>query len=70
MSTTKSVRLVLDEDVLRKARRFAKEQGATLEELLTDHLAMLADRAGRHLTLREQIYVGEQQAGQDSKRHT
>ncbi len=47
----------VDEAVLSKARRYADEHVTTLEALIAEHLAVLADRAGRRLTLREQIYV-------------
>ena len=52
-------RLILqaEEDVIRKARQHAAEQGVALEALLAEHLNVLADRAGRRLTLREQTYV-------------
>jgi hypothetical protein len=49
--------LQADEDVIRKARQYATEHGAALEALLAEYLAVLADRAGRRLTLREQTYV-------------
>jgi hypothetical protein len=51
------ITLMLDDELLRKARQFADEHGTTLEALLAEHLSVLADRAGRRLTLREQIYV-------------
>jgi hypothetical protein len=53
----KEIRLTADEDVLRKARQHADERGTTLETLLAEHLAVLADGAGRRLTVREQIYA-------------
>ncbi len=53
----KKIDLTIDEDVLRKARQYADEHGTTLEALIAEHLAVLADRAGRRLTLREQTYV-------------
>lgn len=53
----KHIALNIDEDVLRNAREYADEHGTTLEALLTEHLSLLADRAGRRLTLREQTYV-------------
>jgi hypothetical protein len=53
----KKITLPVDEDVLRKARQYADERETTLEALIVEHLAVLADRAGRRLTLREQIYV-------------
>ena len=52
-----SLEIVVDEALLRKARQYADEQGSTLEALLAEHLAELAARAGRRLTLREQTYV-------------
>jgi hypothetical protein len=52
-----SIELEVDEDLLRRARQHAAEHDTTLEALLVEHLAILADRAGRRLTLREQIYV-------------
>ena len=53
----KNITLTIDEDVLRKAREYADEHGTTLEALLAEHVAFLAGRAGRRLTLREQTYV-------------
>jgi hypothetical protein len=53
----KDITLSVEEDLLRKAHTYAAEHGTTLEALLAEHLAMLADRAGRRLTAREQIYV-------------
>ena len=52
-----SVELQVDEGLLRKAREHAAERGTTLEALLTEHLSVLAERAGRRLALREQIYA-------------
>jgi hypothetical protein len=49
--------LTVDEQVLRRVRQFADEHGTTLEALLSEHMSILADRAGRRLTVREQIYV-------------
>lgn len=54
----KNIILTIDDNVLRKARQYADEHGTTLEALIAEHLALLADRAGRRLTLREQTYVG------------
>jgi hypothetical protein len=51
------ITLSIDEELLRKARQFAAERETTLEALIIEHLAILADRAGRRLTAREQIYV-------------
>ena len=53
----KDVTLTVDEDLLRKARQYADERETTLEALIVEHLAVLADRAGRRLTAREQTYV-------------
>jgi hypothetical protein len=52
-----SLEIVVDEALIRKARQYAEEHGTTLEALLAEHLAGLADRAGRRLTLREQTYL-------------
>jgi hypothetical protein len=49
--------LEADEDVIRKARQYATEHGAVLEALLAEYVTVLADRAGRRLTLREQTYA-------------
>lgn len=53
----KNVTLKLDEAVLDKARQYADEHDTTLEALLAEHVGLLADRAGRRLTVREQTYV-------------
>ena len=53
----KNVTLTVDEAVFDKARQYAAERGTTLEALLVEHLAVLAGRAGRRLTLREQTYA-------------
>lgn len=53
----KTISLTVDEDLLRKALQYADERGTTLEALIVEHLAVLADRAGRRLTVREQTYV-------------
>jgi len=53
----KDITISVDEDLLRKARQYADERETTLEALIVEHLAVLADRAGRRLTAREQIYV-------------
>jgi hypothetical protein len=50
------IEVKVDDDLL-KARQHAEERATTLEALITEHLAVLADRAGRGLTAREQIYV-------------
>jgi hypothetical protein len=52
-----NITLAIDEDLLAKARQYADEHNTTLEALIAEHLALLADRAGRRLTAREQIYV-------------
>jgi hypothetical protein len=52
-----SLEIVVDEALLRKARQYADEHGTTLEALPAEHLAELADHAGRRLTVREQIYA-------------
>jgi hypothetical protein len=52
-----TIALDTDEVLLAKARQYADELGTTLEGLIAEHLAFLADRAGRRLTAREQIYV-------------
>jgi hypothetical protein len=51
------ITLTIDEHLLRKARQYADERETTLEALIVEHLAVLADRAGRRLTVREQTYV-------------
>jgi hypothetical protein len=52
-----SLEIVVDDALLRKARQYADEHNTTLEALIAEHLAVLADRAGRRLTVREQTYV-------------
>ncbi len=52
-----SINLLIPPVLLAKARQHAAEQKTTLEALLTEHLTLLANRAGRHVTLREQMYV-------------
>jgi hypothetical protein len=52
-----TINLDIDEGLLGKARQYAEEHNTTLEALIGEHLAVLADRAGRRLTLREQTYV-------------
>ena len=51
--------ITLDTDgaLIAKARQYADEHDTTLESLIAEHLALLADRAGRRLTLRDQTYV-------------
>jgi hypothetical protein len=49
--------LRIDEEILCSARQYADEEGTTLEALLTEHVTLLADRAGRRLTVREQTYA-------------
>jgi hypothetical protein len=51
------ITLTVDDDVLHKVRQYAGEHNTTLEALLAQHLALLAGRTGRRLTLREQIYA-------------
>ena len=51
------IEVSINDDVLARARQYAGEKGTTLEALLAEHVALLADRAGRQLTLREQTYV-------------
>jgi hypothetical protein len=52
-----SIELQVDEALLRKALQYADERETTLEALINEYLAVLADRAGRRLTVREQTYV-------------
>jgi hypothetical protein len=52
-----NITLSIDAGLLRKARQYADEHGTTLEALIAEHLAVLADRADRRVTLREQTYV-------------
>lgn len=52
-----NITLRIDHELLGKARQYAEEHDTTLEELLVEHLAVLADHAGRRLTVREQTYV-------------
>ncbi len=51
------IEVEVDEGLLRRARQYADEHGTTLEVLLAEHVSVLADRAGRRLTVREQTYV-------------
>jgi hypothetical protein len=51
------IELDVDEAVLRQARQSADEHQTTLKRLLAEHVAVLAARAGRRLTVREQTYV-------------
>jgi hypothetical protein len=51
------ITLSVDDGLLRKALQYADERETTLEALILEHLAALADRAGRRLTLREQTYA-------------
>ena len=44
---TQMIKLSIDDDLLRKALQFADERETTLEALIDEHLAVLADRAGR-----------------------
>jgi hypothetical protein len=57
MHQDQSITLPISPALLAKARQHAAEQQTTLEALLIEHLTILADRAGRHVTLREQMYV-------------
>jgi hypothetical protein len=57
LAIVKSIVLALDDSLLRKAHQYADEHDTTLETLLAEHVALLADRAGRQLTVREQTYV-------------
>lgn len=52
-----TISVSVDEGLLRKARQYADERATTLEALINEHLAVLADRAGRRLTVREETYV-------------
>jgi hypothetical protein len=51
------ITLTIDEDLLRRARQYADARETTLEALIVEHLAVLADCVGRRLTVREQTYV-------------
>jgi hypothetical protein len=53
----KDITIAIDDDLLRKACQYADERETTLEALIVEHLGVLADRAGRRLTAREQIHV-------------
>jgi hypothetical protein len=53
----KTVTLKVDEYVFHRACQRAEEQGETLEGLLAEYVTFLADRAGRRLTVREEIYA-------------
>ena len=60
----KKIELTVDEELLRKACQYADEHETTLEALLAEHMAVLADRAGRRLTVREQTYVDYRPPGE------
>lgn len=53
----RTITLSIHEDLLLKVRQLADARKTTLEALIVEHLTVLADRAGRRLTLREQMYV-------------
>jgi hypothetical protein len=55
--TMTTITIDIAADLLARARQYADEHGTTLEALIAEHLAFLADRTGRRLTAREQIYV-------------
>ncbi len=61
--------LAVDVVVLREARRYAGEHNFTLEALLAGYLSMLADRAGRRPTVREQTYVDYRPPGEVIEAH-
>jgi hypothetical protein len=51
------ITLKVDDDLLRKVYQYADERETTLEAVLLEYMTVLADRAGRRLTLREETYV-------------
>jgi hypothetical protein len=63
-----SLEVTVDEALLHKARQYADEHGTTVEALLAKHLSVLADRAGRRLTVREQTYVDYRPPRRSSRR--
>jgi len=58
------ITLTINEHLLRDARQYPDERETTLQALIVEHLAVLADRAGRRLTVREQTYVDHRPPGE------